>query len=128
MTCQIKKPEEKSISILIKTHGPSILPLCSATISICLALTKTFIGGALRRYLTVCLMIPRSCRSFQYVPAPSPNQQIHAEERRQLIKLKQLYKLNLSRGRKKKAIPRWACKNRCCTAHLAEGRNGDDRG
>ena len=54
---------------------PSILPLCSATISICLALTKTFIGGALWRYLTVCLMIRRSCRSFQYVPAPSPNQQ-----------------------------------------------------
>lgn len=70
-----KKPEEKSISILIRTHGPSILPLCSATISICSALTKIFIGGALRRYLTVCLMIRRSCRSFQYVPAHFPSRQ-----------------------------------------------------
>ena len=103
MTCQIKKPEEKSISILIKTHGLSILPLCSATISICLALTKTFIGGVLRRYLTVCLMIPKIMQIISIRSRPSQNQQnTNAEERRQLIKLKQLYKLNLSEEERKK--------------------------
>lgn len=65
--------------------------------------------------------------SIRSRPLPKPTK-YNAEERRQLIKLKQLYKLNLSEEERKSNSKMGLQKSLLHCTPWQKGRNGDDRG